>query len=434
LAACAAGALLLVTGADLPPLWILVALAAVAGVAERQSVRLFSHGERGIEVSGSFLPFIFTAVAFGPLAAMIVGGTAQLGDLRRPYLRWFVYTPVRALTGAATGIAVELAPVGGFGALLVASLVAAMANLIVDAAFNIATGLVRGTTTPSAYLRTVGPLFVFATPLYTPVIALLAHAYERYSLAAAASFLVPAVALQRVIHLYQEQRTAAEGLAAANHHLERANLSFAAALVATLDARDHYTAGHSAAVAIYSRDIAKRMGLSDDEQQRVYLAGLVHDIGKIGLPVGLLEKAGPLTLEERRSMQTHSEIGERILVNVDDYGDIAKVVRHHHERYDGVGYPDAISGQEIPLLSRIIAVADAYNAMTSDRPYREAMPSPVARLRLAQAVGTQFDTSVVAAFEAILAMADDAYRSGRRADFDFAREPSRDLSALVGAA
>jgi len=190
-------------------------------------------------------------------------------------------------------------------------------------------------------------------------------------------------------------------------------------LVATLDARDRYTAGHSAAVGIYSRDIASRMGLSEEDQTLVHLCGLVHDIGKVGLPAGLLEKPGPLTLEERRVMETHAEIGERILAKVDDYAEIASIVRHHHERVDGNGYPDGLIGGDIPLLSRIIAVADAYNAMTSDRPYREAMPSRVARLRLAQAVETQFDTSVVAAFEAILAGADEEYRNGRSVDFEF---------------
>jgi putative nucleotidyltransferase with HDIG domain len=219
--------------------------------------------------------------------------------------------------------------------------------------------------------------------------------------------------------LYREQQQTAEQLVVANARLESANLSFATALVATLDARDQYTAGHSAAVAIYSRDIARRMGLTDEEQNLVHLCGLVHDIGKIGLPVGVLEKPGALTLEERRVMEHHSEIGERILANVDDYSEIAAVVRHHHERVDGNGYPDGRVSDEIPLLSRIIAVADAYNAMTSHRPYRDAMPSRVARLRLAQAVETQFDTSVVAAFEAILAGASEEYRRGVSADFAF---------------
>jgi HD-GYP domain-containing protein (c-di-GMP phosphodiesterase class II) len=159
------------------------------------------------------------------------------------------------------------------------------------------------------------------------------------------------------------------------------------------------------------------MELDEERQRRAYVTGLVHDIGKIGLAAGLLEKPGALTLEERRQMQEHSVIGERILSKVNTYPEVAEVVRHHHERVDGTGYPDGLCSEEIPLLARIIAVADAYNAMTSDRPYRDAMPSRVARLRLAQAVESQFDTTVVAAFEAILAGADERYRMGQTEDF-----------------
>ena len=184
-----------------------------------------------------------------------------------------------------------------------------------------------------------------------------------------------------------------------------------------LDARDRYTAGHSAAVAIYARDIALRMGLPDVEVKKVHLAGLVHDIGKIGLPAGVLGKPGALTPEERREMHRHSEIGERILAKVEIYREIATIVRHHHERVDGGGYPDGIADDEIPLLSRITSVADAYNAMTSDRPYRDAMPSRVARVRLAQGGDSQFDTSVVAAFEAVLAMATESYRMAKTEEF-----------------
>ena len=116
---------------------------------------------------------------------------------------------------------------------------------------------------------------------------------------------------------------------------------------------------------------------------------------------------------------------------VDDYEEIARIVRHHHERVDGTGYPDGLAGEQIPLLSRIITVADAYNAMTSDRPYREAMPSQVARLRMAQAVETQFDTTVVAAFEAVLAGASESYRAGSQSDFDFSKERSHHLKPLA---
>jgi HD-GYP domain-containing protein (c-di-GMP phosphodiesterase class II) len=130
-------------------------------------------------------------------------------------------------------------------------------------------------------------------------------------------------------------------------------------------------------------------------------------------------------------MERHSEIGERILANVDDYAEIATIVRHHHERIDGEGYPDGIKTEAIPLISRIIAVADAYNAMTSDRPYRDAMPSRVARLRLAQAVETQFDTNVVAAFEAILAGATEGYRTGLNLSFEFEASRHQDFERRV---
>ena len=266
------------------------------------------------------------------------------------------------------------------------------------------------------------------------MVAVLVYAYSAVSPWSVALFAAPAFAAQRFLLMYRQQREDTEALGIANARLARANLSFATALVATLDARDRYTAGHSAAVAIYARDIARRMGLPQRQQELVHLCGLVHDVGKIGLPAGLLEKPGALSLEERRQMEQHSIIGERILRNVDDYAEIAAVVRHHHERVDGNGYPDRLTGAEIPLLARIIAVADAYNAMTSDRPYRDAMPSRVARLRLAQAVESQFDTSVVAAFEAILASASEDYRMGRAEGFAIVSEeaPRADQPELEG--
>jgi putative nucleotidyltransferase with HDIG domain len=263
------------------------------------------------------------------------------------------------------------------------------------------------------------------------LIAVLAYAYVRISPWSVALFAIPAVAAHRLLLLYRQQRETAEELAVANERLGKANLSFATALVAALDARDRYTAGHSAAVAVYGRDIAQRMGLSEREQELVHLCGLVHDVGKIGLPAGLLEKPGALSLDERRQMEQHSVIGESILQNVADYSEISSIVRHHHERVDGNGYPDGLVSSEIPLLARIIAVADAYNAMTSDRPYRDAMPSRVARLRLAQAVESQFDTAVVAAFEAILTSASEDYRTGSSSEFSLSSRSADDLEASM---
>lgn len=412
-----------VTGATLGPPLVVIGLAATAAFAERGSVRLSSTVDESI----SALPMLFAAVLFGPLAAMIVAAASMLGDFTRPYLRWGIYTSSRAITAFVVG-AVAIATSGAIEnrsvALAVSTIVAAVVAQALDCFFAAVTVYLRRRGGVVDTVRLLLPVAAAAIPLYAPLVALLAIGYDQLSAWATMLFFVPALAAQRLYTLYQEQRRLTDGLTRANEQLESANVSFAAALVATLDARDQYTAGHSAAVAVYSRDIAERMGLDETEQKKAHLCGLVHDIGKIGLPPGLLEKEGPLTLDERRVMQGHSEIGERILAKVDSYGEIARIVRHHHERVDGQGYPDGLSEDEIPNLSRIIAVADAYNAMTSDRPYREAMPSRVARMRLAQAVGAQFDTTVVAAFEAILATADEPYRLGQRPDFDFSTQES----------
>jgi putative nucleotidyltransferase with HDIG domain len=317
--------------------------------------------------------------------------------------------------------------------MVAAATAAALTAEVVDAGLTSCTYALRGLGRWSDATRDLVPVIAASVPFYGPVVAVLALAYQDVSPWTLPLFFAPALAAQRWFLMYQEQRRLADDLQSANERLRAANLSFAKGLIATLDARDRYTAGHSAAVAIYARDIAARMSLDDEQCELAHLCGLVHDIGKIGLPAGLLEKPGALTLDERRVMQSHSEIGERILANVDTYAEIAAIVRHHHERIDGQGYPDGLRGEDTPLLARIIAVADAYNAMTSDRPYRDAMPSRVARLRLAQAVESQFDTTVVAAFEAILAGATEMYRLAQGTEFGLDRATVRELDSPVHA-
>jgi putative nucleotidyltransferase with HDIG domain len=392
-----------------------VALLAVLAVgAERESIRLSSE----IEVSITSIVFVFAAVVFGPLAGIAVGAAGLLADLPRkdvaqPVLRWLTWTAARAMVAGCAGLA-AVAVLSRFDRNFLGLFAAVSAALVVETLIDIGisatTPWIRGSGGWRDTIESLAPAAAVSVPLHAPMVSVLAYAYLVVSPWSVALFAAPAFAAQRLLLLYRKQRLDTEALGIANARLARANLSFATALVATLDARDRYTAGHSAAVAIYARDIARRMALSEDQQELVHLCGLVHDVGKIGLSAGLLEKPGALSLEERRQMEQHSVIGERILKNVDDYSEIAGVVRHHHERVDGNGYPDRLEADQIPLLARIIAVADAYNAMTSDRPYRDAMPSRVARLRLAQAVGSQFDTSVVAAFEAILATASEEYR------------------------
>jgi putative nucleotidyltransferase with HDIG domain len=414
-AAVVVASTLLVSHRGVGNLPAVLGLAVVAGYGERGRIKL--RGD--FNVSISLLPAIFAAVLFGPVAAMVVFGASALA-LSYPIIGRLTHLASRSLTGAMAAGAVAI--VGslmssGAGETVAEAIAAALVAESCDAAFASLTYWLRGYGRWLDAIKDSLPVIAASVPFYSSAVAMLVFSYRHVSPWTLPLFFAPALAAQRWFLLYQEQRRLASDLQAANAQLTAANLSFAKGLIATLDARDTYTAGHSAAVAIYARDIAARMALGDEQRDLSHLCGLVHDIGKIGLPAGLLEKPGALTLDERRDMQRHSEIGERILANVDSYAEIAAVVRHHHERVDGQGYPDGLSGDEIPLLSRIIAVADAYNAMTSDRPYRDAMPSRVARLRLAQAVETQFDTSVVAAFEAILASATEDYRIGQGEEF-----------------
>ena len=408
---------------------VVVALAAASAVADRASVRLTDTTELTI----SPVLTLFAAVLFGPLAGGFVGAASELGDSElfagsRPgrsiHLKWLTYTSTRFMSGAVMGLTAMVvldrteSTVGLFAATIAASAV----GETLEIAFATATSRVRGTATSVA--RFVGPVMATAVFLYAPVVGALAFTYKDISPWTALLFLAPALAAQRLFSLYQEkarlyeeQLQLSSDLRAANISLREANLSFATALVQTLEESDRYTAGHSRAVANYSRDIAASMALSPEDQERAYLSGLVHDIGKIGLPATLLNKEGRLTLEELREMERHSEIGERILSKVEAYDDIAHIVRHHHERMDGEGYPDGIPGADIPLISRIISVADAYNAMTSDRPYRSAMMYPAARDRLLQAMGSQFYTDAVVAFLAVLAEAEEDYRYARGSGF-----------------
>jgi putative nucleotidyltransferase with HDIG domain len=302
--------------------------------------------------------------------------------------------------------------------------VASAADLAAEFSLTGVTALVRGAVAQIPQLLSVHRL---TFPVYVPLLATLLY-ISNDSFVAAVVFLTFALSAQKLLLLYLNEKETAGHLVRANARLRSANVRFMTNLVGILEGSDPYTNRHSLVVARYARDIAERMGLSEDERRLAHLCGLVHDIGKYKIDSAIIKKAGPLTLEERRLIEMHPEWGEELIrsLAMEEYGDTATIVRHHHEWIDGKGYPDGLTENEIPLLSKIISVADAYNAMTSDRPYRDAMPSRVARLRLAQAVGTQFDTSVVAAFEAILTTSDEDYRTGSGQQFDLVWNDPRD--------
>ena len=178
-----------------------------------------------------------------------------------------------------------------------------------------------------------------------------------------------------------------------------------------LDTKDSYTNGHSLRVTLYSMIIAAELGLDDDYMEDIEIAGLLHDIGKIAMPKSILCKNGALTDEEFMVMKSHPIRGEKIVINIKKLQMISEWVKSHHEKWDGTGYPDALKGEQIPLPGRIIALADTYDAMTSTRPYRTALPHEVAVNEIKRCSGTQFDPQLAELFVKVAPTIDEARKN-----------------------
>ncbi len=205
-------------------------------------------------------------------------------------------------------------------------------------------------------------------------------------------------------NLEQKVRERTREVQAKHRDLRTAYMSTVRALAEAIDAKDAYTRGHSERVAIYASRIARELGSKRQFIERIYLAGLLHDIGKIGVPDAIITKPGRLTPEEYEAMKQHPAIGARILEPVSFLADVVPCVRHHHEWFDGSdkGYPDRLRGLQIPYPSRIILVADTVEAMTSDRPYRKAVPLEAVIQEIQLFQGSQFDPEVAEAFLALI--------------------------------
>ena len=232
--------------------------------------------------------------------------------------------------------------------------------------------------------------------------------------------------IRRLNHVTQAQNAALQDLNASlernveertrelhrkNQELRKAYISTVRALSEAVDAKDPYTRGHSERVGVYASRIARELRCKPDFIERIYLAGLLHDIGKIGIPDAIIGKPSALTPEEYAVMKRHPEIGARILEPVDFLADVVACVRHHHEWYDGSsrGYPDRLSASAIPYPSRIILVADTVEAMTSDRPYRKALPLERVVEEISSFRTTQFDPDVADAFIRVAEREEDTF-------------------------
>ena len=184
--------------------------------------------------------------------------------------------------------------------------------------------------------------------------------------------------------------------------LEQAYMESIQTVRYTVEAKDTYTRGHSDRVSEYSVLIGKKLGLNEEDIRRLRIGGLFHDIGKIGVPDSILQKNGKLSDDEYSEIKNHPTIGAHILSSATMFQDILPIVKHHHERYDGRGYPSQLKGEDIPYLARIAAVADSFDAMTSRRVYRDSLPIDVVIEEIEKNKGTQFDPNIADAFLDIL--------------------------------
>jgi hypothetical protein len=202
----------------------------------------------------------------------------------------------------------------------------------------------------------------------------------------------------RLLETVAHQLGAALRSAMLYEQLEQAYSATAEALGAALEAKDANTAEHARSIVVNAERVGRRLGMSGEDLRVLRYAAAFHDIGKIAVPETILNKPGPLTEAERREIERHPLVGEQILEPVEFLERVRPLVRHCHERWDGSGYPDGLAGESIPLGARVILVCDAHDAMTRDRPYREALPEPMARDEIRTFAGLQFDEKVAAAF------------------------------------
>lgn len=259
----------------------------------------------------------------------------------------------------------------------------------------------------------------------------LALAYEMFSILGLAVFFLPVLTTSYSFRVYaNNMRGLVNRLEEINRDLDEANVGLLHTMGAVIDAYDVYTYGHSSQVAMYAKAIGEKMGRPKNELDALFRAGLIHDIGKIGITETIIGKQGRLTDEEYAIVKRHVTIGADIVAQMQGLHALVPLVKHHHERWDGKGYPDGLQGERIPFEARILTLADSLDSMLSDRPYRQTMSFEDVIAEVQRCSGTQFDPQVVAAFMDLAAEKGEAYFKNSAAAVDEAVQAagSRDIS------
>jgi putative nucleotidyltransferase with HDIG domain len=379
-----------------------------------------------IRISGSFLALVLAMVFLGGTPAALIGVvTILVGRLRwhEPAQAFLNNLVTYASFPLAVGIgfnvlsdSAELEPSGGlfYVAVFGVFVISLILNFTLIAVYNCALDGTSFASKVRSVLVPVLPTEVAAAGLAVGV----AYLYDRLGIKAIALFALMLFYVQYLLGklLVSEQRAAE--LERRTNQLASFQLGLISALLHTLDLRDRMTARHSAAVSRYSREIARAAGYSEQAQELVHTAALLHDIGKFAFPDRILKGEGRLTEEDWDVIRAHPAEGARIVSKVEGYGPVGELILAHHERVDGLGYPRGLRGDEIPALARIIAVADTYDVMTGRDSYRTPRSSFDAVRELRRVAGTQVDPRFVELLVQVLAGKDVKYQHGEDADFD----------------
>jgi putative nucleotidyltransferase with HDIG domain len=401
------------------PISLVLVLFVLAVVSDLMTVQV-----RSIHVSGAFFAVALSMVLLGPAPAGVIGATATIATAafhRRPAEAvfgnaafWAIFPVLGGLMADALGIHATEDALWFCTVVVMVYLATNLLNFLMVAAYLRAANGIRVWSNSVPLYLTLLPSDI-ATALLTAAVA---YAYVKLGIGAVALAAVVLVVFQYLIWARVQAYERGEELAKRGRELASLQVGLLSTVMQTLSMRDAMTARHSAAVARYSREVARLLGLDEREQDLVHTAALLHDIGKFIFPDSILFADRKLTDEEWEIVKLHPEQGAKLVRRIEGYGPVADIIIGHHERVDGKGYPNGLAGEEIPIGSRIISVADTYDVMTSRDSYRRPVSSEAAIVELRRVAGSQLDAKVVEAFVAMIEAGRVAFRHADEADFE----------------
>jgi putative nucleotidyltransferase with HDIG domain len=418
LVAAVLAAVLSSESADWQPIPLVFVLFALAVASDVMIVEV-----RGLRVSGAFFSVVLAMVLLGPAPAVAIGlGTtlAYAAITRRPFKNLLTDSAVWTVFAAVGGLMAESLVSDADNAVWFCAVVVLVymttniLNFLLIAVYHRATAGFRLLSSGKSLYLTMLPSEI-ATALLTATVA---YGYMRWGLGAVALAAVVLVVFQYLVWARVQAYERGEELAKRGRELASLQVGLLSTVMQTLSMRDAMTARHSAAVARYSREVARLLGMDEREQDLVHTAALLHDIGKFIFPDSILFADRKLTDEEWEIVKLHPEQGAKLVRRIEGYGPVADIIIGHHERVDGKGYPYGIAGDDIPLGSRIISVADTYDVMTSRDSYRRPVSSEAAIVELRRVAGSQLDPTVVEAFVKMVESGRVAFRHADEADFE----------------